>query len=170
VLIKTAVPWVAGLLLAGACAPLATLPATVLPPSFQIAEERPTELRLLGPTPARPLGGASVRIYARVGNPNPFGVTLTGLDGTLFLEEQQAALFDFPLGVPLPARQDTIVPIDLTVRFADVPPVASALVLAIDRSAARFRLDGNVRVNAGLLGQPMFGPLMLLEGTIPIIR
>ena len=43
----------------------ATLNQLVQPPQFSVAQGRDTQLRLLGPSTSRPLGGASLRIWAR---------------------------------------------------------------------------------------------------------
>jgi hypothetical protein len=163
------VAWLSALFLA-ACVPLSELPVVVQPPQFQVAGERQAEIRLLGPSLDRPAGGAAVRLWARVQNPNAFGITLSALDGTLFLEGQQAALVDFPLGLPLPAAQDTVIPLEVVVGFADVPRVASSLLQAVGRNEAQYRMEGRVRVNAGMLGQPVFGPLTIVEGSVPIVR
>src|SRR5690606_21485028 len=89
------------LLLAG-CATVSEL-IRVEPPRFQAAEGRRSELRLLGPSSTRPLGGAAVRIWARVQNPNTFGLTLTTVEGNLLLEGAHAAAVELPLGLPLRA-------------------------------------------------------------------
>ena len=59
---------------------------------------------------ARPgrLGGASVRIWAHITNPNPFGIRLSTLDGDLYLEGVRAANASFPLGLTLNARGDSV--------------------------------------------------------------
>ena len=62
-------------------------------------------MRLAGPSADRPFGGATVRLWTEVSNPNPFGFTLGTLDGTLFLEGSRAAAAAFPLGLPLGAQQ-----------------------------------------------------------------
>jgi hypothetical protein len=153
-----------------ACASLGGVQAVVQPPQFRVAAEQQAEIRLLGPATNRPAGGASVRLWAHVQNPNAFGITLSALDGTLFLEGLQAALVDFPLGLPLAAAQDTVIPLDVIVGFADVPRVASSLLGAVGRNQAQYRLEGRARVNAGFLGQPVFGPLTIVEGTVPVLR
>src|SRR5215203_7527214 len=88
---------------AQACASLEGLRALVQPPSFRQGEQ-PAEVRLVGPSANRPFGGATVRLWTDVSNPNPFGFTLGTLDGTLFLEGSRAAAA-FPLGLPLGAQQ-----------------------------------------------------------------
>jgi hypothetical protein len=51
-----------------------------------------------------------------------------------------------------------------------VPRLAPVLLQAVERSEAQYRLDGQVRVDAGLLGQPVFGPMTFLQGTVPVLR
>src|SRR5688572_15187170 len=81
-------------------------------PHFSVARGRNAELRLTGPTLQSPLGGATVPLWANVRNPNPLGLALAALDGSLALEGTRAANVSFPLGVPLLANQDTIIPLD----------------------------------------------------------
>src|SRR5688500_7330304 len=76
-------------------------------PTFRVDGAQQAQLRLLGPSMQIPLGGASVRLYGRVGNPVPVGLTLTRLVGQLSLEGTNAARVDFPLGVPLQAGGET---------------------------------------------------------------
>jgi hypothetical protein len=161
--------WTTLLLLSG-CATLGGLEAVVQPPTFEVARDRQAELRLLGPSPQRPLGGASVRLWARVQNPNRLGITLSALNGTLFLQGHRATAVDFPLGLPLLASQDTVIPFDILVGFADVPQLAPSLLQVVERGEASYRLEGLLRVDAGLLGQPTFGPTTFLEGTAPVFR
>jgi len=156
-------------LLAG-CATLAGLPNVVQPPTFQVADDRQAEIRLLGPAVNRPLGGASVRLWARIDNPNRLGITLTALNGVLMLENQQATQVEFPLGLPMPALQDTVIPFDIMVSFSDVPQLAQLLGQALQRGEANYRLEGQLRVDAGLLGQPTFGPTTFLQGKVPVLR
>src|SRR5207247_896485 len=113
--------------LASACASLGGLAALVQAPRFETVPDRPAEFRLLGSGLGRPLGGAGVRLWARVENPNPLGLTLSTLNGSLLLESARsadwprAATLDLPLGLPLAARQQTEIPIDLTASFSDLP-------------------------------------------------
>lgn len=155
------------LLLAPGCASLGQV---IQPPRFEVDRDRASELRLLPPAPGRPLGGAAIRLYARVQNPNPLGVTLSTVRGGLLLEGRQAAAVDFPLGVPLEAGAETLVPIEVGISFADVPGLADVLTRAVTGSPVRYRLDGTVGVDAGLLGQPTFGPMTLLQGDVRVTR
>jgi len=71
---------------AAACATLGGLAGLIQPPRLATVPDRPAELRLLGAGTGLPLGGAGVRLWARVENPNPFGLTLSTLTGSLHLE------------------------------------------------------------------------------------
>lgn len=148
------------------CAALEQLRALVQPPRFEEVPGRPAEIRILPPGAGMPVGGAGVRLWAKVTNPNSFGFTLGTLRGTLFLEESRSATADFPLGLPLTAGAESIVPIDLSVSFADVPGLANVIRRAIGRQPIAYRLDGTIGVDAGRFGQPTFGPMTLLTGDI----
>jgi hypothetical protein len=95
-------------------------------------------------------------------------MTLSTVRGELVLEGQQAADVDLPLGLELGARDDTEVPIDLTVPLQSVPSLASALARAVTGSPVGYRLDGTMGVKVGELGEPVFGPLTLLEGEVRV--
>ena len=149
-----------------ACASLEGLRGLVHAPRFEHAEGRQSEIRLTGPTVVAPGGGATVRLWTRVTNPNGFGVTLGTLRGTLHLERARAATVDFPLGLPLQARSDAEVPIDIVVDFRDVPGLAGALTRAASRQPIDFELEGTVSVAAGPFGEPVFGPMTILRGEL----
>jgi hypothetical protein len=153
-----------------ACASLGGLGTLVQAPRFSAAEGRDAEIVLRGPSRDFPLGGAAVRIHARVSNPNPFGLTLSALTGDLFLEGTRAAAVDFPLGLPLLANGETEIPIDLAVGFADVPRLAQVVGRALSGSSLGYRLDGRIGVDAGPLGRPAFGPMTILEGDVRVRR
>jgi hypothetical protein len=82
---------VAAAMLLTSCGPLAELGRIVQPPRFSEAPDRRAELRLLPPGPDRRAGGAGIRIWTEVENPNAFGLTIRHLEGELFLEEARAA-------------------------------------------------------------------------------
>lgn len=158
---------VAAVLMAG-CATLAQL--GIQAPEFRVDGTQQAQLRLVGPSPGQPLGGAAVRLYARVRNPNPVGLTLARLAGALELEGRQAAQVNFPLGVPMQGMQETVVPLDVRINFADIPGLADVLLRAATGRAVAYRLNGTVGVDAGVLGQPTFGPSTLLSGTLNVSR
>jgi late embryogenesis abundant protein len=156
---------IAGALFAG-CAELNRLGALVQAPRFEQAPDQQAEIRVMGAGSGLPIGGAGVRLWAKVTNPNAFSLTLGTLKGTLYLEDSRAADVDFPLGLPLAAGGDTTVPIDLSVSFANLPGLADTIRRAVNRQPIAYRLDGTIGVNAGRLGQPIFGPMTLLRGDV----
>jgi hypothetical protein len=159
----------AGTLLLSGCAALG-LGGMIQPPRLSSVDGRDAELRLAAPSANRPLGGATIRIWTRVQNPNTFGLTLASLAGNLFLEGERAANVDFPLGMPLSARADTIIPIDITVSFADLPGMVNIAERILRQNNVGYRVDGTLSVDAGPLGQPSFGPTTWLQGQSRVLR
>lgn len=158
---------VAAVLFASSCASLGSL---VQPPTFDVASGRQTELRLLGPSTSRPLGGVALRVWTRVGNPNSFGLTLSALAGNVFLENQHAGEVSFPLGMPLLAGADTVIPLDVSISFADVPELAGVAQRILSQNLVAYRVDGTVTVDAAPFGQPSFGPQTWIRGESRVIR
>jgi hypothetical protein len=154
------------LVLASACASLGPLERFVRPPTFTETPGRQAEIRLLPPSVANPVGGAGVRLWIRVSNPNGFAFRLSTLRGSLFLDDVRATTVDLPLGLAVAARGETDFPLDLTVSFSDLPQLASTLRRVVGRDPIPYRLDGTVGVDAGQFGEPTFGPMTLLEGTV----
>ena len=152
------------------CASLGGLGALVRVPQFRSADGRDAEIVLRGPSRDFPLGGAAVRLHARVYNPNPFGLTLSTLAGDLFLEGTRAAAVDFPIGLPLVANGESDIPIDFAIGFDDVPRLAQVIGRAIGGSRMDYRLDGRIGVDAGALGRPTFGPMTIMEGDLRVRR
>ena len=150
-----------------ACASLG-LREVIRPPRFEAASDRDARVNLVGPTLNNPYGAARIRLYARVENPNPFGLTLATLAGTLFLQGSEAATVDLPLGLPMLAGQDTVIPLDLTVGLDDLPNLAETLRGALGGGSLGYRMDGTVGVDAGALGTPTFGPMTLLDGRVRV--
>lgn len=156
--------------LAAAPAGCATLQAAIQAPQFSMEEGRSSEIRLLGPSLNRPLGGAEVRVWARVHNPNAFGFTLTRLAGNVFLANAPAAQIDLPLGLPLEASGDAVIPIDLAISFADIPDLADEIAGAFAGQTLDYELRGTLAVDAGPFGQPSFGPSTWLDGQVRVVR
>ncbi|MGH7562310.1 MAG: LEA type 2 family protein [Gemmatimonadales bacterium] len=156
----------AGFVLTAACAALSTL--GVVPLRFSEPPQPKPELRLLAPSTSRPLGGAAIRLWARVENQNRFGVTLSRVVGNLHVEDAEAIAGDFPLGLPLTANQDTIIPLDVSLRFDNLPRLARIARAALSGDPLDYRLEGSFDVDAGNLGSPRFGPLTLLTGQIQV--
>jgi len=157
-------------ILVASCATLGPLAQIVQPPTFRQAENQPAEIRLIAPSVRQPTGGAGVRIWLEVTNPNAFGFTLSTLAATLSIEGTRAATGDFPLGLPLSARQQSVVPLDLSINFADAPGLASAVRQLATRGSIAYQLDGTAGIEAGRLGTPTFGPMRLTSGELRVIR
>lgn len=158
----------AALLILPGCATLSGL--GIQAPRFAVADNQSAEIRLLGPSLDRPVGGAALRLYARVENPNPIGITLSRLVGRLQLQGFDAADADFPLGLQLEAGQATIIPLDISVSFANLPGLADVLRRAVVGGEIAYNLRGTATVDAGVLGQPTFGPMNLLAGSVELRR
>jgi hypothetical protein len=152
--------------LVSGCASLQALRGLIQAPRFEEAPGHRAEIRLLSPSTTNRLGGAGVRLWAQISNPNPFGFTLSTLRGTLFLDESRATTVDFPLGMPLQAGGETVVPIDLQFGFSELPQLGNALKRALGKNPIDYRLEGTIGVEAGRFGTPTFGPMTLLRGTI----
>lgn len=146
-------------LLTASCASLEGLRALIQPPQFHQVDGRSSEIRLTGP-------GASVRLWTRVSDPNSFGLTLGTLRGTLRLEGSRAATVDFPLGLPLQARGEAEIPIDINVSFQDLPRLGEAISRAISRQPIAYELEGTIGVSTGAFGEPVFGPMTILRGEL----
>ena len=152
------------------CGQLATLAQIVQPPRFRQADGQPAEIRLMTPSRSMPAGGAGVRIWLEVTNPNAFGFTLSTLNATLSLEGNNAATGDFPLGLPLGAQQQSVVPLDLSISFTDIPGLAGVLRQVAIGGAVDYELDGTIGVDAGRFGTPTFGPMRLVTGELRLVR
>ena len=148
------------------CATLGPLASFVQPPRFSEARDQPAEVRLTSPTAGNALGGATIRLWSRVSNPNPFGFTLSTLRGTLLLDDTRAATSDFPLGLPLGAGAETVIPIDFIVSFGDLPQLAGVVRRAAQRQPIAYEFQGTIGVNAGRLGSPVLGPMTFMRGTL----
>ena len=149
-----------------ACASLEGLRGLVHAPRFEQADSRRSQIRVTGPSAVAPTGGASVRLWTKVTNPNGFGLTLGTLRGTLHLEGSRAATVDFPLGLPLQAHGEAEVPIDIVVDFRDVPGLGQAVNRALAREPVQYQLEGTIGVEAGVFGEPVFGPMTIVRGEI----
>jgi hypothetical protein len=152
------------------CATLGPLAQIVQPPRFRQADNQPAEIRLIAPSLRTPTGGAAVRIWLEVTNPNAFGFTLGTVNATLALQGTRAATGNFPLGLPLTAGQQSVVPLDLSISFADVPGLAGVARQIATGGTIDYQLDGTVGVDAGRLGTPTFGPMLLVRGDLRVSR
>jgi hypothetical protein len=58
----------------------------------------------------------------------------------LMLEGNHAATGNFPLGLPLNAGQQSVVPLDLSISFADVPALSRTIGRLATGSTAAYQL------------------------------
>ena len=155
------------------CATLGALGLGIQPLRFESARDRQAELRLGGGGGLGGFGlptGATLRLWAHVENPNRFGLTLSGIEGNVFLDDTRAAAVDFPLGLPLEAGIAQDIPLDVTLRFQDLPGLGGVIARAVSGSPLDYRLEGRFTVDAGPLGQPSLGPSTLLRGEVRAFR
>lgn len=144
-------------LVLAACAPRQTV---VQVPTFNVESVRLQSLTLPGGgVPAT----ATLSILLRIQNPNPFGVRLARAGGNFFLDGKDVSRVELP-NVALPAngeaRQEALLSVPIT--FANL----AEFVRVARGEAVSYRIDGNFTVDAGLFGQPTFGPYTLSQGTI----
>jgi hypothetical protein len=150
---------VVGIALAG-CAALQSL--GIVPLRISEPADRHAELRIVG------LTGAALRLWAHVENPNRFGVTLQDVVGEVHIADAEALAANFPLGLPLLAEQDTVIPFDISIRFDNLPGLARVIRAALTGNPLPYRLEGSFGVEAGNLGSPRFGPMTLLQGELQV--
>jgi hypothetical protein len=151
------------------CATLGALGLGIQPLRFHADRDRPAELHLGGGLRGLP-ASAVLRMWARVENPNPVGLTLSTIDGTVYVDDIRAASVDLPLGLPLEAGMEEVVPLEVSIRLSDLPRLAGSILRAVEGEEVPYRLDGRFRVHAGQLGTPTFGPMTLLSGEVRPLR
>jgi hypothetical protein len=154
-------------LTAAGCAGLGQL-LGVREPTFAVVQGRPSTLRIGAPSITHPKGTATVRIWTQVTNPNAFGLTLSTLDGKLALEGKELIDVALPLGLPLAAAADTIIPLDLTFGFESLSALGSIATRVLSQEALGYELRGTLGVRAGPLGEPKFGPRTWLRGSVEV--
>ncbi len=157
---------IAALLSTTACATLGQFARVVQPLRFSEAPGQQSTIRLAGPSTRQPLGGAAVRLWTRISNPNLVGVTLSTLRAEVSFDGTRAATGDFPLGLPLAAGGESDVPLDLSIDFADLPGLADVLRRTIVSQQVPYEVNGSFSIEAGALGRPSFGPLRLFQGRL----
>lgn len=158
---------VASLFVLSGCATLAKA-LGVESPSFELAEGRSSHVSLALPSISSPRGTAVVTLWTRVRNPNDFGFTLSTLRGDLSLEGRDMADVDLPLGLPLGARGDTVIPLEIRFPIPDMEELGSLGEALLRQRSVGYALDGTIGVDAGELGEPTFGPRTWLDGEIGV--
>ena len=154
-------------LAAADCAGVANL-LGISAPNFSVAEGRSSMLRLGSRSLQHPRGSATARIWAEVASPNSFGLTLTTLDGTLALEGEDLVDVELPLGLPLEAASDTVIPLDLTFGFDGFSALGSVATSLFTRDELRYELRETLAVDADPLGEPSFGLRTWLRGRVEV--
>ncbi len=167
-LVRAAVVAAAGLGLS-ACATLGAMGLGLRPLRFEAARDRPAELRLGGGRLGLP-DAATLRLWAHVENPNTFGLTLSAIEGAVYLEDTHAASVDFPLGLPFEPGLGQDIPLDISLRLRDLPSLGGVIARAVSGQPLAYRLEGRFTVDAGPLGTPSFGPSTLLRGEVRPFR
>jgi hypothetical protein len=61
-----------------------------------------------------------------------------------------------------------VVPLDLSISFADVPGLSRTLGRLAVGGTAAYQLDGTVGITAGRFGTPTFGPMRLTTGELHV--
>ena len=156
----------AALLSTTSCAELGQLARAIQPLRFSEVPGQRSTIRLAGPSARQPLGGAALRLWTRISNPNPVGITLSTLRADVSVDGTHAATGDFPLGLPLAAGGESDVPLDLLIDFADLPGLADVLRRTIATQQVPYEVHGSFSIDAGALGRPSFGPLRLFQGRL----
>ncbi len=156
----------AALLSTTSCAELGQLARVIQPLRFSEVPGQQSTIRLAGPSARQPSGGATLRLWTRISNPNPVGLTLSTLRADVSLDGTHAATGDFPLGLPLAAGGESDVPLDLSIDFADLPGLSDVLRRAIATRQVPYEVDGTFSIEAGGFGRPSFGPLRLFQGRL----
>jgi hypothetical protein len=69
---------------------------------------------------------------------------------------------------PLTAGEETVIPLDLSISFADVPALSRSIGRLATGGTAAYQLDGTVGIEAGRFGTPTFGPMTLTTGQLQV--
>jgi LEA14-like dessication related protein len=147
-----------------ACATLSGATSMIQAPRFSDARNQRAQLSL---SSADAPQSATLRMFAHVRNPNSTKLTLSKVKGSLFLEGQEAADVDLPLDLELKPRQEKVIPIDVSVRLDKDSSLARTLARSAEGPAVGYRVDGTMDVETSQ-GEPVFGPLTLLEGEVRV--
>jgi hypothetical protein len=133
----------------------------VRPPRFKLTDDHPSAIHFR--MPLKPSGGADIRLWIKVLNPNPFAITLEKLETRLILAGYRAAYGNVLMDLSIDAGQSSVVSLNLSFSSADL-----MLNPAVVGPTVNYRLNGVVWIDAGKFGRPMFGPIAILSGELPV--
>jgi len=133
---------------------------------FELVAEGSGFRRLDLPGVAGGSPAATLRIRTRASNPNPVGVRLAGLDFDLYVNGTRAGSGSFTGGVDLPPRGQTVLDLEVTTSLEEGGRLVADLAEAARGQRTAYRLVGTVSLAAGRLGNPRFGPLTIVSGTL----
>lgn len=133
------------LMAAVACAPGARV---VSPPTFRL-DAAASGFVSIDP-PGVGDGTALFRVALIAENPNPIGVKLASLDGSLFFREVRAAAVSFRGGIDLPGYGSAQLLLDVRVPLGAAPALLDALAALVGGSPVRYRVEAAVGIE--LLG------------------
>jgi hypothetical protein len=63
-----------------------------------------------------------------------------------------------------------VIPLDLAISFSDLPGLSGSLRKLAVGGSVPYELEGTVGVDAGRLGTPTFGPMLLTRGEMRVVR
>ena len=108
----------------------------------------------------------ALRLWTRISNPNPVGITLSTLRADVSFDGTRAATFRWGSRSRRAAGGESDVPLDLSIDFADLPGLADVLRRTIATQQVPYEVHGSFSIEAGALGRPSFGPLRLFQGRL----
>jgi hypothetical protein len=130
-------------------------------PKFEMREAGLLRLNPPGLTGIAP--EAVIRVVLEARNPNPIDLGLTEMKFDLFLDGKKVAAGGTP-GFNMKANAvPSNVPVDVSIPID--PSSLQSMFKIVTGSKVVYRLEGSFAVDAGALGKPRFGPVVLAQGS-----
>ncbi len=79
-------------------------------------------------------------------------------------------IVDLGLIYDVDQEEDGKVKVNMTLTSPSCPAGPQIIQQALTRGSVAYSLNGTVAVDAGVLGQPTFGPMQLIEGSVSTAR
>lgn len=130
-------------------------------PSFRIVDAALVQLN----PPGIGDSSATFLLNLEVTNPNPFGISLAGIDGDFFINDRRAAATSFRGGVNLAAQGTSPLALELRVPLAGGLALLGDLAGLLVGNPTRYRIDGTLTVAAFGLEQRL-PSVTLVSGTL----